>query len=360
MAIIEKLLVSGLRNIDELSLEPSAGINVIEGENGAGKTSILEAIHILATSRSFRTPKVQQAIAHESDHFTVSSVFSDGERSLSAGIEKKKDSFKAVLNRQKIQSISNITRVLPVLAMHPTSFMLLTGVPGLRRAFLDWGCFYFNSDFNQHWKKYNRILSQRNASLRMHSSVKNIIVWDEPLVKHALEIDRYRNNYLSELNKHVVAITKKIGLEHKLSLEYRSGWGKGEKLKQVVASQLERDMQAGFTWSGPHRGDLVVKMDQHKVNDVASRGQLKLIILILILSQAIHFTTDKKMPCILLLDDLPSEFDNNHLLKIIKLVKQLKSQAFITMIDSTTYPFIDEYLDQTFHVEHGSLSTKPG
>ena len=354
MTHIHELSLFNVRNIKKIKLLPSSGINIIAGENGAGKTSILEAIHILSTTRSFRTAKSKHLIRHQQERLMVTASLEKDEDLIPLGIERSTDKIKARYNRDNVKSIQTITRALPVLVMHPTSYTLLTGEPGLRRSFLDWGAFHLRTDFSQHWKQYNRILAQRNAVLKQHGNTFDINVWNTGLVENANNIDKARRDYLTKLIPLVKNISNQLDTD--ITIEYRSGWNKDISLENILKEQLQRDRQAGFTWSGPHRADLIVKIQNHPVSTIASRGQLKLTTLILILAQALHYRKEKNIPCVLLLDDLPSEFDEKHLSKIMQLVKSSESQTFITLINTEKHPEITKYANRTFHVEQGKLN----
>ncbi len=354
MTYIHELSLFNVRNIKEIKLSLSTGINIIEGENGAGKTSILEAIHILSTSRSFRTGNSKHLIRHQQKSLMVTANLGKDEKLIPLGIERSTDKVKARYKKENVKSIQVLTKSLPVLVMHPTSYTLLTGEPGLRRSFLDWGAFHFYSEFSKHWKQYNRILAQRNAVLKNRGTSFDINVWNAGLVENAIHIDNARMKYL----KNLIPVIENIAeiLETEVKIDYRSGWNKDFSLENILQEQLQRDKQSGFTWSGPHRADLKVKIQNHLVSTIASRGQLKLITLILILAQALHYKIEKDTPCVLLLDDLPSEFDEKHLSKIMQVIKSSGSQSFITVIDMHKQPEIAKYAGKTFHVKHGEIN----
>jgi len=355
LTTLTQLHLEGVRNLVNTDLKPGQGINLITGENGAGKSSLLEAIHILSTGRSFRTSHIRDVIRHDLKQLLVSGSVSGKHDEIPLGVEKSTQKIRARLNRKPVKRISELTKALPLVLLHPSSYTLLTGEPAKRRAYLDWGAFHSKSEFHQHWRGYKRVLEQRNAAIRKLSSRVDIEIWNEQLARFGEFVHQSRSEYLQAINKIIPEIHAKLGFDYEINCEYRPGWNQETSLLEALQHSIDRDRQLKYTYAGPHRADLWVKLDGHKADSIASRGQLKLTTLLLLLSQAVYYQKHSGSACVLLLDDLPSEFDQNHLEKIISVVKDSEAQCFITTIEPDAIPDSNRTDTTLFHVEHGKI-----
>ncbi|HBS26922.1 MAG TPA: DNA replication and repair protein RecF, partial [Gammaproteobacteria bacterium] len=167
---LQKLAIHNFRNLSSVVFSPTSGFNLFYGENGAGKTSILEAIHVLSHGRSFRGSSSRELIQYENNSFVVRGVTVDRGRETSLAIERRHSTTIGKLDNEEVTAMSALSAHLPVQTVHPGSFDLLTGEPAHRRAFLDWGLYFADQFFRDQWKKYKRALSQRNAALKKHLS----------------------------------------------------------------------------------------------------------------------------------------------------------------------------------------------
>lgn len=359
MTTLTQLHLEGVRNLVSTDLTPGKGINLITGENGAGKSSLLEAIHILSTGRSFRTSHIRNVIQHNQEQLLVSGSVAGQESQIPLGVEKSIQKTRARLNRKPVKRISELTKALPLVLLHPSSYTLLTGEPAKRRAYLDWGAFHSNPEFHEHWRGYRRVLEQRNAAIRKQSTRIDIELWNEQLAHFGTFVHQSRSEYLQAINEIIPDIHAKLGFDYEVNCEYRPGWNQETSLLEALQQSIDRDQQLKYTYAGPHRADLLVKLDGYKVDSIASRGQLKLTTLLLLLSQAAYYQRHSGSACILLLDDLPSEFDHYHLEKIITVVQNSGAQCFITTIEPDAIPDSGAVETTMFHVEHGNIKNSP-
>ena len=356
MTTLTQIHLEGVRNLVNTDLKPGQGINLITGENGAGKSSLLEAIHILSTGRSFRSSHIRDVIQHDQEQLLVSGAVRDGQDEIPLGVEKSTQKIRARLNRKPVKRISELTKALPLILLHPSSYTLLTGEPAKRRAYLDWGAFHSKPEFHQHWRGYKRVLEQRNAAIRKFSSRADIEIWNKQLAGFGEFVHQSRSEYLQAINRIVPEIHAKLGFDYEIDCEYRPGWNQEASLLEALQHSIDRDRQLKYTYAGPHRADLLVKLDGHKADAIASRGQLKLTTLLLLLSQAVYYQKHSGSACVLLLDDLPSEFDQNHLEKIISVVTDSEAQCFITTIEPDAIPDSNKAETTLFHVEQGKIT----
>lgn len=349
---LSRLLLKNIRSIKSAEINPGRNFNLFYGDNGAGKTSLLEAINILSTGRSFRTHLIRDVIHHKQKYLTVSGTQGTVYKILQLGIERSKDEVKVRINQQSVRQISELSFALPVIEFHPGSTQILTGEPGQRRSYLDWGVFQTTPDFLTDWRQYQHVLKQRNVLLKEKKPVSEISLWDQQLISSAEKIHQARYQYLLSLECYLPQMLSELSIDYKLELGYRSGWKSGETFKQALEKNLKRDQSLGYTYSGPHRADLLIFLDSYSAASSASRGQLKFITILLKILQAIHYEKCTKNNAILLLDDLPSEFDTEHLKQIMQLIKRLNTQVFITTVNPGDN-VIQQNLQKMFHVKQG-------
>ena len=247
-----------------------------------------------------------------------------------------------------------MSSVLPVLAFHPVSSRLITEDPGERRAYIDWGVFQVRPEFLRHWRLYRHTLKQRNAAIKRKKSGHEISLWDHQLAESAQNIHIVRADYIANLQTRLPQITSEFSMPYELGIQYRPGWNTDQDFKAVLTNDLDRDLSLGYTYAGPHRADMNIILDNHAAATIASRGQLKLITIILKILQADQFSIKTGRKAILLLDDLPSEFDRQHLEETTQLLQRLQTQLFITMIEPDISIF-NNIKVKMFHVKHGQV-----
>lgn len=354
---LSRLLLKNIRSIESAEIFPCHQFNLFYGDNGAGKTSLLEAINILSTGRSFRTHHFRDVIRHKQANLMVAGIQETDNKTQQLGIERTKDSVKVRINKQPVKQIAELSYALPVIEFHPGSTQLITGDPGQRRAYIDWGVFQTNPDFFSDWRQYQHSLRQRNTLLKAKKSKQEIRLWDHPLTQSAKKIDEARYLYLTNLESHLASLFNQLAINYKLGFQYRSGWKQGETFEESLEKNLNRDQILGYTYSGPHRADLNITLNERPASSCASRGQLKFITILLKLLQATHLKKATEKNAILLFDDLPSEFDHDHIQQVINLIINLKTQVFITTIEAEKKTLKNEPL-KLFHVKQGMVTEK--
>jgi len=351
--VLTQLTVSKLRNITELTLEPTLGINLILGENGSGKTSLLEAIHLLAMGRSFRTRSLKNAIQFEQQQFQITARTS---ADIPVGLQYNKNSgLKIRLNSAPVKRLSELAMQLPLQFVPANCHQFFEQGPRYRRQLLDWGLFHVEPSFNSHWQAYKKILQQRNAALRKHKPISEIQLWDIHLASHGEAITALRKQQLEKLLKHFSVLFARLCPEFlgaTFTLKYRNGWLKGSTLKQAISASIERDKQLGYTRSGSHAADWSFKINDADPVEMFSRGQQKLFFLALCMVQAKMADDAHHDRSILLLDDISSELDLKHQQNVMNELAQLSVQTFVT---ATDFDVSNNENIKMFHVERGAL-----
>lgn len=333
---ISKLLVQNFRNLDWFDFEPSPGINLIYGPNGSGKTSLLEAISYLSLGRSFRVSRFQNLIANGKSGFVLSArvVTEDNfENTLGIARNRSRDhDLQISVNKQRVARLTDVVDHICVQVIHPQGIELITGAPELRRQFLDWGVYYSNPGYKNIWSEYKRILAQRNALLKRHATVEEIVVWDDLLAKLSEQITDLRQKYLDEF---VIKFREKIAEflpDFDITCSLSRGWDNSANIRALLSLNLEKDRVLGYTFYGCHRADLKIKSSQMSASETLSRGQLKLLVCAMKLSQGTLLFQQTQRKCIYLIDDLASELDPNSRSVLLKDLSCFSNQVFITNI----------------------------
>jgi len=350
---LAKLDITDFRNLHSIQLYPDSGLNLIIGENAAGKTSLLESIFYLSYGRSFRSAKTKHLISNDTEFFRLFCQLDDSTTNI--GLERNLKDQTIRVNRQSISRISELSTLLPVLVLHPDSHQLISAGPENRRQFMDWGVFHVEHHFIHSWKKYKKSLSQRNAALRMQQSDKLCALWNTELIEHALLIEKYRLDYLQQINLLVNELSQDLFPGHEISLSYKRGWPDDIQYDEYLIKNLHKDREKGFTQSGPHRADIKITVDGMSAQSSISRGQQKKLVSLLKIAQLSLFSKSSTRRCILLFDDLPAELDQNNQNKIMLILSRLNIQLFITAIkaDQIDCQYWPDY--KVFHVEHGAI-----
>lgn len=354
---LSHLKIRDFRNLVDIEFEPCSGVNLVYGLNASGKTSLLESIYYLSHLRSFRTPYLSDLINHHASRLQLLAKATDQlDNQIPIGIERSKDSLEVRANQKPIQRVADITAIFPVLAIHPDSYRLITGSPGERRAYIDWGVFHVEQGFFEAWQRYKKALSQRNAALRSGQKPSYCKLWDKELEQSANHIDLKREKYIQDLYPFYLNLIEQFFPSQHVKLEYRRGWKKEESLRTVLEQTFERDLKRGMTQAGPHRADLYIQVDGKSAQTGISRGQQKVLVALLKLAQVQHFSQSAARHCILLYDDLAAELDKEHRKQILSVLKSMPIQLFLSAIEPDQIDLQGWSDVRMFHVEQGNMN----
>ena len=347
---INKLRIENLRNLVDVSVKPHQDLNFIVGDNGAGKTAILESMVVLSRGRSFRTPQASELIGPEKKSFRVfAEILNDDGKSHRLGLERTGKQWKARKDASDLEKISELTHSLPIILMEPNSHLLVSGTPEFRRKFLDWGVFHVEHSFLETWKRFSRVLKQRNSALRtgQNDILDSLDSQISPLGERLSDL---RTKHKESINEELKELLPALSPELKgIELEYLNGWGSG-RYEDALKEGRERDMDRGATHSGPHRADMTILKGKALARTMLSRGEQKIVSAALLLAQSKLLTSLGESP-IILLDDLASEFDKVHFDNVLKEARQRGGQVWIT---GTNKPELNG-THKMFHVKHGIL-----
>lgn len=352
---LNELSVTGVRNLRDVRIAPVAGLNVIVGPNASGKTSLLEAIHILGLARSFRTTQIRHVItAGESFLRVVGRVGQTGGRALPIGVERSPQSVTIRIGGNPVTQVAELAAHLPLQLLTPESHALLEQGPRLRRQFLDWGVFHVEPAFLRTWREYHRALRQRNHGLRSGQGQRLVRTWDPSLCEAGVYITDARRRYLDRLRPRLSEYTSRL-FETRVDVGYVNGWAQGDTLEEALEKGFEQDRRVGHTRSGPHRGELSFKVGQVPAQQALSRGQQKLLVAAMRLAQVAILNDSLAEPCLLLIDDLAAELDREHRARLLELLLETRAQLFVTATEPQLLQW-DAGPAKLFHVEHGKVA----
>ena len=242
---LSRLQIRNIRNIEYSSVDLGPKVNLFAGENGSGKTSILESVHFLSSGRSFRSGKENTLLKKGADGCLVRGLSETGQE-MSAYRDKVKGR-RMTLGRRILDRASELAQRLPVLVLAPQSINLLIGGPEYRRRFLNWGVFHVEPAFRQVWEDGNRCLYQRNQLLKKEATPRrDLESWSSEFVRLSETIHRYRAKYMSEFQESFQESFSITGLTD-VEVTYQPGWNSDSSLAEQLASVQSLDLKRGFT-----------------------------------------------------------------------------------------------------------------
>lgn len=356
---VTRLTASGLRRFESVAVEPSSGLNLITGDNGAGKTSLLEALHLMAYGRSFRGRVRDGLVRTGSEAVEVFVEWREGPdaRQRKAGLRHTGQSWVGRLDGQGVTQLGELCAALAVVSFEPGSHALVTGGGEPRRRFVDWGLFHVEPDFLPLWRRYARALKQRNALLKSGAGGQQLDAWDHELAEAGEPLTRHRRQYLEQLQLRLSAVAADLVPALGAStLEFQPGWRSVElSLADALLLARDRDRNLGYTSVGPHRADWRIDYAGHPNREALSRGQAKLSALSALLAQAEDYAQRRGEWPIVALDDLSSELDRKHQQRVLQRLLGSGAQIFITGTEAPGALEILKVAPKVFHVEQGQI-----
>lgn len=351
---LQRVVIDHVRNLHDVSLELSPKLNILYGENASGKTSLLEAIHLLAYARSFRSHHLKNVISHDSDFLRVSGQLRQNHAaSIPIGVEYRQGQLHMRVAGADIKKTSELAKFLPVIVLHQECQRFLSDGPRIRRKFIDWGVFHVEQDFLSTWRRFMRTLKQRNTLLQSGSGRASVRAWDREFVETAQALDMFRRRYCEELITVIEGYLEVLIPGQDVSFRYRPGWDERQELLDILDKAFEQDQRRGFTHYGPHRADLIVRASGVPAHEGISRGQQKLLICALLIAQArVHQQRNGKA-CVFLADDVKAELDQEHVKRIVGLLEGLDIQIIMTATERESLESHCHVDHKTFHVERG-------
>ena len=353
---LKKLQIKNFRNLQNVEITPVSGVNVIYGQNASGKTSLLESIYYLSHLRSFRSKNINDIIQRDKEYLQlVSRITTKDNQEIPLGVSRSKQKLEVRANKMPVKRVADIASLFPVISIHPDSYQLITGGPSERRSFIDWGVFHVEHSFFTAWQRYRVALNQRNAALKSKQDSSLCMLWDKELSQSADIIDSHRKTYILNLLPELELLVNKFFPDQDIKFDYKRGWRDDEDLESLLKANIQKDKFKGFTYYGPHRSDLVIKVDGYSAQDGISRGQQKSLVALLKLAQSIYYSKCSNLDCVLLYDDLSAELDSTRKELVLSVLADMKVQLFLTSIEANQLDISPWSEKRMFHVEQGRL-----
>ena len=369
---IKSLKLLNFRNYKELNLDFSEGINIFIGENGVGKTNILEAIYVLSLTKSNRYGTNLDLINHQEESTSLIGEVDYLDYLKRYQVDISKNSKKVYINNQEIKRITDYISNFCVTTFMPSDIDIIKGSPSTRKNLLNIQIGELYNNYLKYVNEYNSLLKIRNDYLKKlningNMDFKYLEVIDQKMIEISLKIYYFRYFYVSEINKIIPVVFKKITNISNLQLEYVNNLNletyDEEKIKDLLKNKFKKNLNKeiilGMTLNGVHRDDLIFKINSYDAKIYASEGQQKMIVIAYKISELLLFKKIKKEYPVLLLDDVFSEIDVKKRNNIIKYLKS-DIQVIITTNDILNIDkrLVDEA--KIFKIKNGNIKTKGG
>ena len=370
---VDKLITQNFRNLNGSVINFHPELNFFVGDNGSGKSSLLEAVFFLGHGKSFRTSKVDALVCHEKTSFVVS--IKDN-KSCQMGLSRDVIASSTIIkiDGERHSRLSVLAQNIAIQIVTPESFKLFFGGPKERRRFIDLGMFHVKHGFSNQWKSFNRVLKQRNACIRLNqgdSAHSMLPYWTEQFCQLSLEVAQIRQKYVSSIIEelHVWLTVLLPDLKERVTVQYLQGWSHKQNLIDVLASNQEREASYGYSLYGAHKFDVKFLLDKQSLETQLSRGQQKLFLLALTFAQAKLIARVNRVKPILLIDDIGAELDCHSRASLSSAIEKLDCQVVITAIEyDVLQPFFERFNHhdeseqvenyKVFHVKHGEVLEK--
>jgi DNA replication and repair protein RecF len=341
------------RCLKSVALQADPRNNLIYGANASGKTSVLEAIAYLGRGKSFRGATTDRLLRHGATEFLLFGKVQSGVREIPMGVRNGRNGLELSVDGDRSGGAAALASALPLQVVDPEVHSLVAGGPEHRRRYLDWLAFHVEQGYLTLWRRFRRVLRQRNAALRDGAS-HELRGWDREFTELALEVDGSRQRALDRARPMLEAAGQRL-LGSTVGFEYRQGWSAGSSLAEALAAGRDRDLQTGGTGAGPQRADLKLIYDERQARKLVSRGQQKLLACSMILAATRLVQAELGRPLLLLLDDPAAELDDESLDRLMSEVADLDAQVIATALTGDARLFRGPAA--MFHVERGVLRT---
>ncbi len=350
---LETLTLTQFRNIKQLTIEPSAGLNIILGENGAGKTSIVEAMYMLSGAKSFKKSKDSELVNFEVEKANISAQvsFEGYKNNICIDIEKK-NGRTGFLDGQFVGRAFNLAGRCCAVVFSPDNLFIVKGGKENRRSFVDNALCNIYPAYINTLRSFNRLMQHKNAHLKQRGSSEVLDILDEQLAGVSEEIVKRRKGYIDGIQGIATIFYDGISTgKERLGIGYRPPAEQKEDFIQFFMRHRDTDLRYGHSNSGVHRDDIDITLNGLVAKTYASQGQQRSIVLSLKKAEAeYYFEVTGKRP-ILLFDDVLSELDEHRQGFLLK--DALNCQTFFTACDERAFKNSDEM--KFFRIENGGL-----
>ncbi len=351
MAIIKKIYLNNFRNFKSFNISFNSKCNIFFGNNGSGKTNLLESISILGKGRGLRNSNISNIIFKKENNFIIESELEHLRNLYSVKVysEKNNDKYKKItsLNDEISKEANNfINSNLSFLFFLPEMERLFLSSPSLRRNFIDKLIYSEQKNYNKIINKYKKLITERSKLLQQDSNIDEtwISVIEKEVVKVGIEIYNQRKRQENILNKHLNLINSNKNYPFRITLEIEDGFYNEdfneEKYLLSLKNSRSLDRKSGGSQLGPHKSDFNVKINENIPSSQLSTGQQKTIVLMLLISQCNYLTKEKNLKPILLFDEICSHLDDLNRKILLDMIKNFDIQFFLTGTEKNLFSFI--------------------
>lgn len=335
---LHKLTVTGFKNYEQADLSFSDKINCFVGNNGVGKTNLLDAIYYLSFCKSYFNSIDTQNIKHGDDFFAVHGIYNNQENSADkvSCIQKRNHKKVFKLNGKIYNRLADHIGTIPLVMISPYDRDLINDGSELRRKYIDGVISQFDKVYLNELLNYNKTLQHRNSLLKqMYESgnydESSLEIWNDKLVVHGEKIYSKRNSFLNDFNplfEEYYGIL--VGAKESVRITYESQLHEFG-FKELLEESLTRDRMVRYTTAGIHKDDLIFTINDYPVKKFGSQGQQKSFVIAIKLAQFEFTRRVKSFKPILLFDDIFDKLDDSRVMQIIQLVSENNfGQVFIT------------------------------
>ncbi len=338
--LVKKIVLDGFRNIRDRQIDTSAKQIILTGENGQGKTNLLEAVYMLCYGTSFRTQNIKELIKHGRDSFYLCSVFED-----SQGLERKaevifSDGKKHIrLDGKDIKDRKELIYCLPCIVFSHDDIEFVRGEPENRRRFFDQTMTMYDPVFFDDLRRYKLVLKQRNAAIK-DQRTELLDIYDQKLASYGQQIMKSRRAVADSFSAIFPDIYNAVSLEDRgIEISYRPSWNEDlgtDGILEKLKSQRDVDLKMNTTTSGPHRDRFLINDRNGLFTSSASTGQMRLASLVFRSAQASFYRQKTGQNPIFLIDDVLLELDSQKRARYLSFLGHY-NQAFFTFLPEEKY-----------------------
>lgn len=352
---LTKLSLNHFRCYQSLEQTFTQPTTIIDGDNGRGKTALIEAIYWQSTGRSFRHHKNINLIQHKENQLSVYSEYltTSNQSIQKLGVSYSRNQQKTIkCNGELIRRQTDIAQRFPVIAIDPSSFLWIDHSPSFRRSYLDWLVFHVEPHYLPLWKQTQKVQQHINQLLRK-GNTNELGLWQQKYCELAERTHSFRQQIVKRIQQRFKQLIPSFLPELKaLRIDYKKGWS-GDDLNSELITKQDYHLKQGYINVGVHKADLVCSINQQSAQVFLSRGQKKLIAVIMYLIFIDVFEEQQQQSPVICLDDIDSELDQHALQKLANYLQKKQRQLFITAVNGQV---IQNYFNayEVFHVKQDS------
>ncbi|MCI8898965.1 MAG: DNA replication/repair protein RecF [Lachnospiraceae bacterium] len=356
--IIKSLEIADYRNYDSLHIDFSSGTNILYGDNAQGKTNILEAIYMSATTKSHKGTKDKDVVNFRKEEAHIRTYLEKEGIETRVDMHLRKNKSKGIaIDGQKIKKAAQLLGLLNVVFFSPEDLSIIKNGPAERRRFVDMELCQLDQFYLYNLNNYNKIVNQRNKLLKdmyFNPSLRDTLnIWDSQLISFGSKIIERRQLFVEQLNEIILEIHRKLsGGRENLVIQYEPDVLIDEYEKKMSLNQ-ERDVKLKQTSTGPHRDDFSFVVGDIDIRKFGSQGQQRTAALSLKLSEIELVKKMTRDNPVLLLDDVLSELDSNRQNYLLSTIGDIQTIITCTGLDEFVNNRFE--IDKVFHIESGKI-----